>query len=340
VTTAQRRRVWADPRYADRVRRWEPLSSAATPDLLQRLAPQPGERLLDVGCGAGAATFAAATLVGPQGTVVGADVSTAVVQAAAERAAHLHAGNVTFEVADMQTARVAGGPFDAALSQFGVMFFDDPVAAFANIRDHLRPGGRLCFSCWQPAGGNPWSYAALITDLIRLPTGAEHQPGPFSLAHAAGVVALLEQVGFNGVEVSYRRANVDVAREAVVDDVELTLMGVPTDRIDDARERVASHLATFETAPRTLRLPIAYLIVIARNDGGERGGSLEWAGAAHPAHLLDCKRKEYVTPRSGRPRAPTDRAGRPCACSGRPRCCSLAVGGSAFGKLGVGDATV
>lgn len=288
MTAARRRPVWTDPRYASRVRKWESLSSAATTDLLERLAPQPGELLLDVGCGTGAATFRAAALVGGDGAVIGADVSPAVVRSAGERAARTGAGNVTFQVADMQTARVAGGPCDAVMSQFGVMFFDDPVAAFTNIRDHLRPGGRLCFSCWQPAGGNPWSYAALITDLIPQPAGEEHRPGPFSLAHGAGVVALLDQVGFNGVEVSYCRANVEVARDAVVDDVELTLMGVPTDRIDDAWERVARHLSAFETAPRTLRLPIAYLIVTARNDGRGRGESLERVGTAHPAHLLDC----------------------------------------------------
>ena len=264
MTTAHRRPVWAQARYAHRVLHWEPLSGAATPALLERLTPQPGERLLDVGCGTGGATFPAAALVGPDGAVVGADVSSAVVQVAAERAARAGAGNVTFQVADMQTARVAGGPFDAAMSQFGVMFFDDPVAAFANIRAHLRPGGRLCFTCWQPAGGNAWSYAALIADLISRPAREGPRPGPFSLANDAGVVALLDQAGFHAVEVTSHRAAVEVPLNAVVDDAELALMGVPPDRIAEAWERVARHLAAFRTARRTLRLPIAYLIVTAR----------------------------------------------------------------------------
>lgn len=278
MTTAHGCTAWADPRYAHRVRSWEPLSSTVTPDLLTRLAPQPRERLLDVGCGTGGATFPAAALVGPDGTVVGADISPAVIQLAGERTARSGAGNITFLVADMQTARVAGGPFDAVMSQFGVMFFDDPVAAFANMRDHLRPGGRLCVSCWQSAAANPWSYAALLADLIPKPAGEERRAGPFSLANVAGVVGLLGKAGFNGVEVSYHRANVEVARDAIVDDTELTLMGVPPDRIDEAWERVSRHLSAFRSGSHTLRLPIACLILTARNDGRGRGCNLKWAG--------------------------------------------------------------
>lgn len=226
-----------------------------------------------MGCGAGAATFRAAAPAGRNGAVVGVDLSPEVIRLARERAAWTRAATVRFHVGDMQTARVPGAPFDAAMSQFGAMFFDDPVAAFANIRDHLRTAGRLCLSCWQPAGANPWSYAALIADLVPRPAAAERRPGPFSLASAARAASLLDRAGFDRVEVTPRHRHVEVDPDAVIDDRELSLMGVPPHRIREARDRVTRHLSAFRTTPRVLRLPIAYLIVTARNGKGPGRGA-------------------------------------------------------------------
>jgi ubiquinone/menaquinone biosynthesis C-methylase UbiE len=114
--------------------------------LLERAAIRPGERVIDVGCGSGATTLAAAPLVGAQGSVLGVDVSEPMLAVARRRAAGL--GNVRFVAADAQTHAFEPGAQDLVLSRFGVMFFDDPPRAFASLRRALRPGGRLCFVCW------------------------------------------------------------------------------------------------------------------------------------------------------------------------------------------------
>jgi SAM-dependent methyltransferase len=248
-----------DPRYATRVRHWEALTGAVTPSLLAALAPVAGERLLDVGCGAGAATVQAGRLVGAGGRVVGADISAHLVRMARRRARA--AGNVSFEVADMQDARVPGRPFDAVLSQFGVMFFADPVAAFANLRAHLRRGGRLCFSCWRSADDNPWSYRQRLADL--LPPAAPGGVGPFALADSGRVRELLEAAGFRNVRIMSAQTTAEVAPDAVVDDTELLLMGVRSDGLAAARARVDEHLAPYRTPAGALRLPLAFHIVTA-----------------------------------------------------------------------------
>jgi SAM-dependent methyltransferase len=257
---AQRPR-FNDPRYGQRVRAWEALTNVVTPSLLDALAPAPGERVLDVGCGAGAATARAARLVAPAGRVVGADLSPALVDVARHRAAH--SDNVYFQVADLQTAQVLGGPFHAIMSQFGVMFFDEPVAAFTNIRRQLRPDGRICFACWQRAESNPWSYAHLLTDLIAAPQSPS-SIGPFALAEADHATALLRAADLDDVRVSSRRVNVEVRESAIVDDDELALMGVPPERIPDALQRVDQHLSAYRTASGNLALPLAFHILTAR----------------------------------------------------------------------------
>jgi len=113
---------------------------------LQALAPNPGESVLDIGCGGGETTLDLARAVAPDGEVVGVDLSAAVL-AFAKRAAE-RCGRVRFVHADAQAFRFEPASFDAAFSRFGVMFFTDPAAAFSNIRRSLKPKGRLAFVCW------------------------------------------------------------------------------------------------------------------------------------------------------------------------------------------------
>jgi SAM-dependent methyltransferase len=263
------RQARADACFAHRVHRWEALTGVATAVLLEALEPTPGELMLDVGCGAGAATLRAAELVGADGAMVGADTSAAVVHLASERAARVGVENVTFQVADLQTARVGDGSFSAVMSQFGVMFFDEPVAAFANIRRQLVSGGRLGFACWQAvAGANPWSYAALLADILPPPRARPgwHPPGPFSLGDASQLRAVLRKAGLGEVLVTPHQASVEVAEDVVVDDEELARMGVPPDHMTVARIRVRDHLAPYRTTSGAIGLPLAFLIATARSN--------------------------------------------------------------------------
>src|SRR3954469_20864542 len=135
------RERWNDERRITVWPKREVLTDEVTPLLLAAAAPQQGERIVDIGCGGGRSSLAAARAVGADGAVVGIDVSNGLLQLAEERRQAAGAANLRFVLADAPTDSSPGAPFDAATSQFGVMFFDDPVAAFANIRSQLRPGG-------------------------------------------------------------------------------------------------------------------------------------------------------------------------------------------------------
>lgn len=126
---------------------------------LDALAPRPGENVLDVGCGGGETALDLARAVAPGGTVVGIDLSAAVL-AFARRAAE-GCKRVRFVQADAQAFPFQPASFDAAFSRFGVMFFADPTAAFINIRRSLRPNGRLAFVCWRALDENPLDIVPL-----------------------------------------------------------------------------------------------------------------------------------------------------------------------------------
>src|SRR3979490_3641598 len=117
---------------------------------LAALAPHPGESVLDIGCGGGETALDLARAVAPDGTVMGIDLSAAVL-AFAQRAAK-GCERVRFVHADAQVFPFEPASFDAVFSRFGVMFFADPIAAFVNIRRSLRPKGRLAFVCWRALG--------------------------------------------------------------------------------------------------------------------------------------------------------------------------------------------
>ena len=183
----------------------EPLDQQLAPlgrRAIRALAPVAGERILDIGCGAGQTVLELAAAVQPGGTVLGVDLSPLVV-AAAERRMRSAAG-AGVVVGDVQSYAFAAGGFDAAFSRFGVMFFADPVAAFTNIRRALRPGGRLAFVCWRAFEENELDYLPLRAAAPHLPSRA--MPGlateAFSFAEPDRVRGLLSYAGFEAIEIA------------------------------------------------------------------------------------------------------------------------------------------
>lgn len=245
----------------------EQLTGAATPALLARLDAAPGERILDVGSGAGATAIAVARAVGPTGAVVGADVSEPLVAFSRRRAAGEGVANVSFVVADVQLDRVEGAPFAAAMSQFGVMFFEDPVAAFANVRAHVAADARLVFSCWQPVDRNPWFVGHALQGLLPPPAPVapgRHATGPFALGAPGEAASLLERAGWERVAVEAVTTTAVVSRAAIADDAQAAFMGVPPERLDEARAAVDAHVAAFERPDGRLEVPIAFYVVSSR----------------------------------------------------------------------------
>ncbi|PTB22429.1 SAM-dependent methyltransferase [Trinickia symbiotica] len=246
---------------------------------IEAAAPSKGERVLDVGCGAGASSLALAARVGPGGQVLGVDISEPLIGRA--RALAPPDTPVLFQVADVSSAELPEGAFDILFSRFGVMFFDDPTAAFAHMRRALRPGGRVAFVCWRGMAENDW---------VRLPMGAikgilppsappaAEAPGPFSFGDRGRVSRILTAAGFTDIAIAPFDASVPFGeggtRDAAIDDaVKMTLEVGPlsralADQPDDIRARASAAVrAAFAGLPgeRSVMIDGAAWIVMARN---------------------------------------------------------------------------
>jgi len=174
------------------------------------LAPRPGERILDIGCGSGATSRALMALVAPNGSVTGVDISAPLLAAA-----RAGGGGPKFLLADAGSEPIAGAPFDAAFSRFGVMFFEQPPEAFAHLRTQIKRSGRLAFVCWRSLAENPWMRLPMeaVAPLLRTPPVAADPaaPGPFAFADRTRVERVLAAGGWNDVTIvghdtSYRLA--------------------------------------------------------------------------------------------------------------------------------------
>ena len=186
---------------------------------MERAALRPGERVLDVGCGCSATSVDLARRVAPGGSVRGIDISAPMLERGRQLAAS-EGVTVAFELADAQTHAFAPGSIDVLFSRFGVMFFADPGAAFANLRTALRPGGRLAFVCWQALPDNTWMAVPLGAALQHIPPPplpAPGAPGPFSFADPDRVRGILAQGGFANVRLEDVRQTVTVGAGAGLD---------------------------------------------------------------------------------------------------------------------------
>lgn len=172
--------------------------------LLARSAVAPGEKVLEVGCGTGAATVPLAKAVGETGEVVGIDISEPMLAGARDRIWHSGLRNITLLRADAQVHAFEPNRFDLIASRFGVMFFADPTAAFRNLRGAARPGGRLCFACWAALEENRhWliAYEVVLRHLGPPAPKPPHAPGPLAFSDPEYLRSVLEGAGYENIEI-------------------------------------------------------------------------------------------------------------------------------------------
>jgi SAM-dependent methyltransferase len=276
---AAQAKFWNSPAtraWADHHESMDRLFGDVTEAALRIAAPQPGEHVLDIGCGGGTTVLELAARVGPGGHVVGADISQHSVARLRERIAATGVRNAEVLVADVATHAFEAAGFDLAFSRLGVMFFGDPTAALANVRRAMKPGGRLAFAVFRTAAENPFSIDPFraVRHLLPsfVPPGPD-EPGMFSWADPARVHALLEDANFGNVSLTpldpvMRFAGPGGATDAaelamMVGHVSRALAGAEPKR----REAVRSTLIGFfqrHDGPDGVTLPGALWIVEAR----------------------------------------------------------------------------
>ncbi|MFD3705398.1 class I SAM-dependent methyltransferase [Nocardia sp. NPDC058658] len=172
------------------------------PAFLRAAAIEPTYRVLDIGCGTGATTRAAAE-VAHAGSVFGVDLSARMIEVARGLARQAGLTNVAFDRADAQVHPFETEAYDVVISQTGAMFFGRPETAFANLRRSLTPGGRLVLLTWQPPDRQEWigAFSQALTGRTP-PVPASDVPGPFSLSDPDHVRKLLHGAGFDHVELT------------------------------------------------------------------------------------------------------------------------------------------
>ena len=169
--------------------------------VLDRAAARPGENAIDIGCGCGNTSAELAARVGANGHVLALDVSEPILSVAKARIASFP--NARTLLADAATYNFEPGATDLLFSRFGVMFFGDPTAAFANLRAAMKPTGRLVFACWRSFAENMWMkapYKAVLKHVPPMPSPDPDDPGPFSFADADRVTRILTGAGFRKPE--------------------------------------------------------------------------------------------------------------------------------------------
>jgi SAM-dependent methyltransferase len=200
---------WADTVGAIWVRRTPDIDATFAPVLeavLDAAALQTGEAVLDIGCGAGSSTLAAAQVVGSEGRACGLDISEPLLEAAQKRITDIE--NIAFIQGDAQVYSSDQARFDCMISRFGVMFFEDPHAAFRNIADCLTPDGRIAFATWGSIAQNP--FFTLPAGLSKsyfgpMPKSDPDAPGPFAMREADKGIAMLGDAGFKEAAVTVQQ---------------------------------------------------------------------------------------------------------------------------------------
>lgn len=234
-------------------------------------APQVGEQVLDVGCGCGATTLDFARAIGSAGRVAALDISGPMLAEAEARATAAGIGNVDWRQADAAT--VALDEFDLLTSAFGLMFFGDPVPAFAHLRAAARPGARMAFVCWRALGENPWisvPMQAVAPHVPPRPKPNPEAPGMFAFADSQRVTDILMAAGWAAPQFDKLDLDLDIAagrglEQAVAQSTQIGavnswLRGQPAEVVTAAVESVREALAAYRDGA-SVRLPGAMWLV-------------------------------------------------------------------------------
>jgi SAM-dependent methyltransferase len=253
---AEQLAFWNGPAVMRWITKQEQMDAALAPvaDAAIKLAAvRPVEKVLDIGCGSGATAIALAHLVGDSGHVTGIDVSKPMIDLARRRAAGMK--NIDLRLADAAAPDASLPPVDLLFSRFGVMFFGDPVAAFANLRRTLRPGGRLVFASWRPLAENPWMLVPLQAVLPLVPPPPRpgpNEPGPFAFGDPEYVTRILTAAGF--AQPRHSRFDLDMLLGANLDEAveQATSMGAASRALKEQADAV---VAAARTAVRTALAP-------------------------------------------------------------------------------------
>jgi SAM-dependent methyltransferase len=232
-----------------------------------------GERIVDVGCGCGDTSIALAKAVGEGGAVLGVDVSRPMLAVARRRGAGL--GNLAFRHADAAVEALPA-EHDLIYSRFGVMFFDDPTGAFANMRGWLKASGRLAFCCWAPPRENPWAMVPVMAARqalnIDTPPPDPYMPGPFAFADIERLGGILGAAGFTAFDARPFKAPVTLGPTAEIAADRVTRFGPAYRLVKAAGEgtrptaaaAIAKALAPYAAADGSVSLTGAVWIVTAR----------------------------------------------------------------------------
>jgi len=251
-------------------RQLDPIGRAA----MAKAGFTPGDQVLDVGCGCGETTLEIAGLIG-EGRIVGLDASAMLLDEARAAATAKGVSNASFVQGDGQVW-TSPEPVDVLYSRFGVMFFAQPEAAFANLRRSLKSGGRLAFCCWRQPKDNSWLALPLQATkhlLPPLPAGDPDAPGPFAFADKTRLAGILDSAGFTDVAIEPLdlRTGGDSLEESVFVSLRLGQLGSALRELgaDEALKRKVEAALREALAPYVedgvVKLPAAAWIVTGRN---------------------------------------------------------------------------
>ncbi|MFF3492294.1 class I SAM-dependent methyltransferase [Streptomyces sp. NPDC002795] len=285
IVNTEQAQAWNGPEGAHWARhqdRWNAVNEGFNEALLDAAAITGRDRILDLGCGTGQTTRLAARRA-PRGHALGLDLSGPMLAEARTRAEREGVANASFTQGDAQTHPFEAGAFDTAISRYGVMFYADPEAAFANVGRALRPGGRLAFVCPADAALNDWVAAiAALRDVLPVGDfGRPGLPGMFSLASPDRVREVLTTAGFTGITANQTQAYGTWGSGA--EDAAEFLLGTGPGRhlmeragasaAARARSTLTDHLHGFESADGTVRLRSTSWLVTADRPADASAGS-------------------------------------------------------------------